>query len=82
MSAVFRQQYTEGVRMHTSSILGTKGEGVMWQGPGRLKYDEAYKEASDHALYWFGRKSGEVSVDETKIIHNGVHVANTLVERV
>lgn len=54
----------------------------MWLGPGRLRYDEAYKEASDHALYWFGRKSGEVSVDETKIIHNGVHVANILVERV
>lgn len=68
--------------MHTSSILGLKGEGLMWQGPGRVKHAEAYKEATDHALYWFGRKSGEVSVVETKIIRNGVHVADILVERV
>ncbi len=68
--------------MHTSSILGLGGEGLLWQGPGRVKRTEAYKEAKNHALYWFGRKSGNVSVDETKIIHNGVHVANILVERV
>ncbi|SIL63781.1 Uncharacterised protein [Mycobacteroides abscessus subsp. abscessus] len=68
--------------MHTSSILGLKGEGLMWQGPGRVKRAEALKEATDHALYWFGRKSGDVSVNKTKIIRNGEHVADILVERV
>ncbi|SKK38619.1 Uncharacterised protein [Mycobacteroides abscessus subsp. massiliense] len=68
--------------MHTSSILGTDGTGVMWQGPGRVNRAEAYKEAEQHALYWFGRKSGDVSVDDGIIVRNGEHVANILVERV
>lgn len=54
----------------------------MWQGPGRVNRAEAYREAEQHALYWFGRKSGDVSVDDGIIVRNGEHVANILVERV